>query len=194
MKKPDYDALYGIAEDQGGYFTAAQARSLGISHRMLSHHARGGRFQRVAWGIYRLAHFPPSPFEDLYVAWLRAGPRSAISHESALIVYGLSDVLPRQVHVTVPRTASRRRPGLKQHTASLATEEVTRREGLVVTSVPRTIADLARAGLPEEQLLQAIVEALERGLTQERDLREAMKRYGGRAAHIISKVLEGREG
>ncbi|MBW1951308.1 MAG: type IV toxin-antitoxin system AbiEi family antitoxin domain-containing protein [Deltaproteobacteria bacterium] len=194
MMRPDFDHLYQIAEDQGGYFTAAQAQEAGISRRMLSHHAKTGRFQRVARGVYRLAHFPASRFEDLFVAWLRAGPKSAISHESALAAYGLSDVLPGEVHVTVPRTASRRRAGMRQHTGALRSSEVTRREGIPLTTVPRTIADLARAGLPEEQILQAIREALERGLTQEADLRPAMGRYGGRAARILEKALsEGRD-
>lgn len=79
---------------RGGYITAAQARQMGVSHRMLSHHARNGRFQRVARGVYRLSHFPASPFEDLYIAWLRTGPRSVISHKSALAVYGLSELPP----------------------------------------------------------------------------------------------------
>ncbi len=194
MMRPDFDHLYQIAEDQGGYFTAAQAQEAGISRRMLSHHAKTGRFQRVTRGVYRLAHFPASRFEDLFVAWLRAGPKSAISHESALAVYGLSDVLPSEVHVTVPRTASRRRAGMRQHTGALRSSEVTRREGIPLTTVPRTIADLARAGLPEEQIQQAIREALERGLTQEADLRGAMGRYGGRAARILEKALsEGRD-
>ena len=60
---------------------------------------------------YRLSRFPPSRFEDLFVAWLKCGPKSAISHESALAIYDLSDVLPAEVHITVPRTASRRRRG-----------------------------------------------------------------------------------
>ena len=189
MGKPDYDTLYRVAEDQGGYFTAAQARQTGVSHRMLSHHVRNGRFQRVARGVYRLSHFPASPFEDLYIAWLRTGPRSVISHESALALYGLSDVLPGEVHVTVPRTASRRRRGLRQHTAALEPDEVTWREGLPVTTMPRTIADLARSGFPEEHILQAIWEALQRGLADETQLRQAMARYGGRAARLLEKAL-----
>jgi len=81
------------------------------------------------------------------VAWLKCGPKSAVSHESALALYDLSDVLPAGVHVTVPRTASRRRKGIRLHTSRLRPADVVKREGLPVTSVPRTIADVARAGL-----------------------------------------------
>ena len=77
------------------------------------------------------------------MAWLKCGPKSAISHESALALYDLSDVLPAEVHVTIPRTASRRRKGIRLHTNQLRPSDVAKREGLPVTSVPRTIADVA---------------------------------------------------
>ncbi|MBI5955785.1 MAG: type IV toxin-antitoxin system AbiEi family antitoxin domain-containing protein, partial [Chloroflexi bacterium] len=115
-RKPDHEALYKVAEEQAGYFTAKQAAKAGFSWERLSDYTDSGRFLRVAHGIYRLAQFPPSPFEDLFVAWLRTGPRSVISHESALAVYDLSDVLPDEIHVTVPRSSSRRREGIRQHT------------------------------------------------------------------------------
>jgi predicted transcriptional regulator of viral defense system len=124
---PDHQQLYQIAEQQAGYFTAAQAQAVGFSRPLLSHYAKTGHFDRVQRGIYRLAHFPGSPYQDLFVAWLRTGPDSVISHESALAVYELSDVLPGEVHVIVPRTASRRRKGIRLHTHRLGTDEVTQR-------------------------------------------------------------------
>ena len=76
---PDYDRLYEVAESQAGYFTAAQGRRAAFSWERLSGNAKTGRFQRVSQGVYRLTHFPSSPFEDLFVAWLRTGPNSVIS-------------------------------------------------------------------------------------------------------------------
>ena len=105
--------LYEIAEQQAGYFTAAQALEAGYSRPLLSYYTKVGRFDRVHRGVYRLVQFPGSPYEDLFVACLRTGPDSVISHESALAVYELSDVLPGEVHVIVPRTASRRRVGIR---------------------------------------------------------------------------------
>jgi predicted transcriptional regulator of viral defense system len=136
---PDYNQLYNIVEEQGGYFTAAQARDVGFSWERLSNSVKTGKFQRAAPGVYRLVQFPASAHEDLIVAWLVTGPNSTISHESALAFYELSDVLPAEVHVIVPRTASRRRVNIRQHTNQLAPDEVTRRGGLQVTSVVRTI-------------------------------------------------------
>src|SRR5438105_5743568 len=118
-EEPDQDGLYRTAEPQGGHCTSAQAAKSGFSRKLLWHYQKTHDFLRVAHGIYRLGRFPSSRFEDLFVAWLKCGPKSAISHESALALYNLSDVLPAQVHVTVPRTASRRRAGLRMHTNRL---------------------------------------------------------------------------
>ena len=186
---PDHDALYQIAEQRGGYFTAKQAREAGFSWERLSYYVDRKKFKRIARGIYRLIHFPTSRFEDLYAALLRAGPKSVISHESALAVYGLSDVLPSQVHITIPRTGSRRRQGLRLHTQRLSHEDVIKREGLRVTSVPRTIADVATSGLSEEQVLKALEEALELGLTNEDALRKVADHRGGRPAALIYRVI-----
>lgn len=184
-KEPDQDSLYRIAEPQGGYFTSAQAATSGFSRKLLWHYQKTRRFLRVAHGIYRLRRFPSSRFEDLFVAWLKCGPRSAISHESALALYNLSDVLPGEVHVTVPRTASRRRKGIRMHTNRLRRADILKREGLPVTSVPRTVADVARAGLSEDHVARAISEALQRGLTTRKALLADAKRRGGRAEHLI---------
>ena len=188
--KPNFDKLYAIAEAQAGYFTSAQAREAGFSASLLHHHTRSGRFQRVAPRVYRLTHFPGSPFEDLFIAWLRTGPHSVISHDSALALYDLSDAMPAAIHVTLPRTASRRRPGLRLHTARLRPEEVTRYQGLPVTTVPRTIADVAFSGLADELVIQAIHEALARGLTTEAALQTMAQRRGGRLARLLSQALK----
>lgn len=187
--KPDYDQLYEIAESQAGYFTSAQARKVGFSWERLSSNVKTGRFLRVAHGVYRLVQFPGSAFEDLFIAWLRTGPNSTISHESALLVYELSDVLPGEVHVIVPRTASRRRKGIRLHTNKLRSDEITAREGLPLTTVSRTIADVTVSGLAEEQVQQAFQEALSRGLVTKKELRIQAERRGGRAKQIVDDVL-----
>ena len=128
------------------------------------------------------------------MAWLQAGPHAVISHDSALALYGLSDLLPHRIHVTLPRSASRRRPGLQLHTKHLEPEDVTRYEGLPVTTVLRTLVDATAAGLADEQVRQAIQEALHRGLvTRESLLRLTLSR-GGRIKRLIDETLhEGRQ-
>ena len=183
------DKLYQIAEAQAGYFTTGQAEAAGVDRPRLSRFAAAGRLQRVRRGVYRLTHFPRSRYEDLFIAWLETGPDSAISHDSALALYDLSDALPAAIHVTVPRTASRRRHALRLHTSQISREEITSYEGLPVTTVARTIADVALAGLSDELVAQAVQEAVAQGLALSEDLERAAARGGRRVAQIVSQAL-----
>lgn len=189
-EKPDYNQLYNIAEDQGGYFSSSQARECGFSWDRLSKNVKAGKFIRAAHSIYRFVQFPYSPYEDLFIAWLRAGPKSVISHESALSVYELSDLLPHEIHLIVPRSSSRRRKGIRQHTNKLEKNEITLREGLPITTVARTLADVASSGLAEEFLMQAFDEALLRGLVTPEELASQVKVRGGRFSKIYRKYLK----
>ncbi|MEW6107270.1 MAG: type IV toxin-antitoxin system AbiEi family antitoxin domain-containing protein [Bacillota bacterium] len=182
--------LYETAERQAGYFSARQARQLGFSKALLSHHVRSGRLLRLRRGVYRLARFPEMPYADLFIAWLAAGEKAVLSHESALLLYGLTDLLPAEIHLTVPRTASRRLPGVRFHTARLNPEEITSREGLPVTTLPRTMTDLIRSGVAEEWVQQAIHQALSRGLVSEATLEEEARRRGGRVSALLGRALE----
>jgi predicted transcriptional regulator of viral defense system len=188
-EKPDFNQLYETAEGQAGYFTTAQARAAGFSRERLSNTVLGGKFQRAAQGVYRLTHFPASKHEDLFIAWLITGPHSVISHESALAVYELSDALPGEVHVIVPRSASRRRQNIRLHTNQLQPDEVTSREGLPITTAARSIADAANSGLAEELVLQALQEALRRGLVSHPQLLVQVERRRGRAKYLIQDFL-----
>jgi predicted transcriptional regulator of viral defense system len=187
--KPDSTRLYQLAEPQAGYFTAAQAGAAGYSRQRLAYHVRRGRLIRIAHGLYRHTLYPASPFEDLHAALLRTGKGSVISHDSALAVYGLSDLLPAEIHVTIPRTSSRRHAGLRLHTSRITPSEIAHREGLRVTTVARTVADIASSGVAAEHVIQAIDEAIQRGLAQAEEFEDQGRRRGGRAAALIGQAL-----
>ena len=190
---PDHRELYLIAEQQAGYFSASQARQAGFSRSLLSYHHSTGRFARVRSGVYRLAQFPASSHEDLHIACLQVGPEAVISHDSALALYELSDLLPAEVHVTARRSASRRQPGIRLHTNRLRQEDVTRYEGLPVTTVQRTLADVTAAGLADEQVQQAIQEALRRGLVTREGLLLMAGQRGGRFKRLADEILREEE-
>src|SRR4051794_3149063 len=155
--KIDHDGLYLIAESQAGYFTAEQALGVGMDRSTLRHHARpGGRYERVRRGLYRLRHFPSGRHEHVVAAWLPL-PRSAVvSHESALELYELSDVIPTTVHITLPRAqrGQRPRPGVRFHTLEdpPRPSETRRLASVVVTNPDRTIVDSLEAGTQLEQI------------------------------------------
>lgn len=192
--RPDHRRLYEVASEQGGYFTADQAAVRGFSRASLSYHTRRGRFLRVKRGLYRLAEYPASLREDVLAAWLSAGKDDAVvSHESALDLLGLSDVVPDRVHLTLPR-AKRYRPagaGVAIHTTTrpLPKSDVVTRDGLPVTSPARTIADAAEAGTAPEQVVRAAHQAVERGLATEAQLRATARGRGSRVERLVERAL-----
>jgi predicted transcriptional regulator of viral defense system len=196
-RQPDHDSLFQLASSQAGYFTVRQARECGFDRRLLSYHVKAGNYVRVHHGVYRLTRYPSSPYEEVVAAWLAAGPdKAVVSHESALQIHGLSDVVPQAIHMTVPRGArGGRQPrpsAVKIHTTTRRFEsgEVQEREGMRVSAPARAIVDAAHSGTAPDQVLLAIREALERALVSERELVEAAR---GRTARVRELVLRGIE-
>jgi predicted transcriptional regulator of viral defense system len=186
---PDWNRLYEVAAAQAGNFTTQQAASAGYSSQLLLKHIRAGRVVRAQRGIYRLVHFPASEHEELVTAWLWSEQVGVLSHQTALFLRGLSDVLPTQVHLTLPAGWRRRRlrvpAGLMLHHAELTQEERSWFGPVPATSVRRTLNDCAEDGLSPELLRQAAQQALRRGLVVSAELGEvesALKPFGGLAA------------
>lgn len=191
---PDRQCLFGVAATQQGYFTTAQAWGCGYSPALLAHHARGGRFLRVRRGLYRLREYPSSPREEVLAAWLAAGAdRTVVSHESALDLLDLSDVIPNAIHLTIPR--SRRGlvapHGVVFHTTARPPrrDETTEREGIRLTGPPRTILDAAEWGTAPEQIVLAVGQALARGWLTVDELRHAAAERPNRVARLVAEAL-----
>lgn len=179
-------SLYALASTQGGYFTAKQAAEVGYRYPHLVYHLRAGNFERAGHGLYRLATIPPSEHDDLIriSLWSRDRqdlPQAVVSHESALFLHQLSDVLPHRIHLTVPPLFRKLPPrGCKLHKARLGPQDVEQREGFAVTAPLRTLMDIANdAHVPEEQLTKAVTDAVRRGLVRSSTIKDAAKRSGG---------------
>lgn len=171
MKKPGLRPVYELAARQGGYFTTAQSEALGVSRRALAYRVGTGDLVRIEYGIYRLAHYPSQPFEDIIVACLWAGEGSAASHDTALAIYGLTDAMPAKIHITVSAPFRGRRPGVIVHHAPLQEKDRTVRDGVPLTTVDRTLADVARTS-EMGSIVAAAEQALRRGLISARRLRK----------------------
>jgi len=182
---PDWGALFSIAEAQSGYFTTAQAAGAGYSPPLLHKYLANGRVLRVRRGIYRLVHFPASEHEDLVVLWLWAGQAGVFSHETALALHDLSDVLPSKVHMTVPASWRSRRlrvpPGLVLHYADvgdvgdiggIADADRTGFSAVEITTPLKTLRDCIAANVSPELVRQAVLQARQRGLISEQDRAE----------------------
>lgn len=173
-------AFYDLAARHGGYFTTREASQAGLSYRQLSYHVGSGALERVMHGVYRVVGYPGHPRGDMIAATLWAGGASAISHESALALYGLASAMPPVLHLTVPRSFTGSRSGVRLHHEDLGTDERRVWDDVPVTTVERTLIDLAGGG--EVSLVrEAARESLERGLTTRTRLSGAIGRQPGRA-------------
>ena len=171
--------LYQIAEAQEGYFTAAQARQAGYAYSQQHYHVSHGNWLRVGHGLYRLHDFPPGEREDLirWSLWSRNRqglPQAVVSHDTALTVHGLSDVMSARIHLTVPKGFRKEAPpGCVLHKTRLTSDEIELQSGFRVTTPLRTLCDVAASPLSQEHLNRATYEALERGLVRRRCLEDA---------------------
>ena len=172
--------LFDVAERHGGYFTTAEALGTSISNRVLTHLVGRGVLERVAHGIYRLVAYPSHTHSDLLIATLWAGPGSAVSHESALAIYDVAQAAPPVIHLTVTRPFRGHRPGVRIHIADLPASATQVWDDVPVTSVERTLIDVARTSDPS-LVRDAVHESLQRGLTTR-----------NRLALALSQVNDGR--
>ena len=195
---PNHEALFAVASAQAGCFTASQAAAQGFSSALLSHHVRAGRFLRLTRGLYRFRDYPAQPGDEIVAAWLRQAPDAVVSHESALDVLDLGDVIPDRVHLTVPRSRRRLVPqgGVVIHTTThlLDAADTVSRNGMRVTGPARTIVDVASAGVAPDQVTAAVHTALARGMTTPSRLREAARARGRRVQRLIEAALSGAGG
>ncbi|MFY9265391.1 MAG: type IV toxin-antitoxin system AbiEi family antitoxin domain-containing protein [Solirubrobacterales bacterium] len=183
-KIPDPRGLHVLAYSQAGHFTARQATGYGFSRQLLAHHVESGRYERIRRGIYRLARYPGSSYQDVWVNWLAIGTgRAVVSHETALSIHDLSDVVPNAVHLLVARNdrGIKPPPGVKLHTtrALPSSRDVMVVEGLRVTTPARSIVDAAIAGTQPDQIAMAVGQALDRGVATGTELRDRASRISG---------------
>ena len=184
--KPNWDELFEVAAAQDGYFTTKQAAAVGYSSQLLVKHIRAGRILRVRRGVYRLVHFPAGEHEDLVVAWLWSEQAGVVSQATALALHGLSDVLPAQIHLTLPGAWSVRRfrtpAGLVLHFSDVAADERSWFGAVPTTDTKRTLKDCVVSGLAPDLLRQAAREAQHRGLVSADELGDvivALEPFGG---------------
>ena len=187
--RPDWNRLYEVAAGQEGLFTTQQAAEAGYSPQLLVHYINSGRAVRMRRGIYRLVHFPAGEHEDLVAAWLWSEQAGVVSHQTALALHDLSDVLPALIHLTLPTAWLQRRfrvpDGIVLHHADIPPDERTWFGAVPTTSVRRTLNDCASAGLAPDLLRQGAEQALRRGIVKLSDLgpvQAALAPFGGLAA------------
>jgi predicted transcriptional regulator of viral defense system len=160
-----------VAGRQHGVVTLRQLEAAGLSRAAVSKRVRSGRLHRMHRGVYAVGHGGVSLHGRWIAAVLACGEGAVLSHGSAAVLWRLLRPLDGPVHVSVPSDGGReRRRGIHVHRcvalAGLSTHGlqsrqpplVTRRDGIPVTSVARTIHDL-RGAVPPRLVRRAIRQA-----------------------------------
>ncbi len=166
-----YSDLFRLAGEQRGYFTTRQAAERGLSRRALHHRAQIGELEHAAHGLWRLSMWPADPNDELH-AFQTLAPFGTFSHETALSLLGLGDLIPSEIHMTIPESSRlAARPGLRLHRSRLGAErERILRDGLWISTPVRALTDAARAGADPDQMQAAAKEAKGRGLLRMSDI------------------------
>jgi predicted transcriptional regulator of viral defense system len=145
--------LEELARGSGGVFRARDAAEAGVHPRELYALRDEGFLVELSRGVYRLADAEMSPYLDL-VAVSRRSPRGAICLNSALSFWDLTDEVPAEVHLAVPRGSHRPRisyPPVRVHVFAAGTFELGRErvrlessEEIHVYSPERSVVDVVR--------------------------------------------------
>ncbi|MCB1114142.1 MAG: type IV toxin-antitoxin system AbiEi family antitoxin domain-containing protein, partial [Chlamydiia bacterium] len=148
------DQLFEIADRQQGFFTAKQAEECGYKRSNFRLKINSGEWTQEERGIYRLARYPMTERPEL-VLWslwsknIEDIPQGVWSHETALDIHELSDVMPSKMHMTVPPDFRRRKEPPKLlclYRDVLERLDIEEGQGYRVTTPLRTIIDCVTEG------------------------------------------------
>ncbi len=162
------------ADRHHGNITGAQLARVGLSRGQIAYRVKIGRLHRVHCGVYAVGRPPRTALEHASAAVLACGPGAALSHRSALALWGLGR-WPKRHHVLVP--GDRRPPGISVHRArGLARSDRRTNQGIRTTSPARTLLDCAPA-LTEKALARAVNDARLARLIRVKDLSDVAERF-----------------
>jgi predicted transcriptional regulator of viral defense system len=196
----DERALTTMAASQGGYFTSKQAAAIGYTAPKRNYHVHVGNWVRERRGIFRLSTQPLPTRPDLLLWWLwsrnrQEQPQGVYSHQTAMSLHELTDVMPSRLHMTVPKTFRRSAAIPKSvvlHVAALPPSDIEQIDGVPATKALRTMIDVAVSGevpLPDLQL--AFAEATRSGKITRAEIAVAKT---GAANRDVLRLLQGKGG
>lgn len=188
--------LFRIADHQSGYFTAADAEAVGYSYPLQSYHKAQGKWLDAGWGLYRLRDYPHTDDEELVrlSLWSRdkkGKPQAVVSHDTALRLYGLTDLLPNKIHLTVPKKFRKAPPGgVVLHKGILGKPDSRAQGAFRVTTPLRTLIDFATSDASPEHLQTALGEAITRGLLRRAALLDTLPTLPEHARVRLDRALQ----
>ena len=175
-----------LAERQHGIVSRQQLLELGLGEDAIDGRIRRGRLHRLHSGVYAVGHSVISKEGRWMAAVLASGPGAVLSHRTAAALWGIRWPSGGPIDVTVPHR-SRSSGHIRRHLASLPADEVTTRYGIPVTTVPRTIFDLATVA-SEQGVEAALRESEYLELRDRLSLPHLLDRYPGRRGSRIVRM------
>lgn len=181
--------LAAYAEMQYGLVTTAQAKAEGIDTTTVTRLAGQGMLRRIRRGVYLLEGVIEDEHVGIRAAWLAAEPgRSAaeriwdgvpivVSHESAAQLWGLGDVIASKYTMTTPVRKRASAADVRYRTAAIESDDWVEYEGVQVTTVIRTLRDLAKDGLDGDYLYRMVSEVLYQGVVEKESLERALEPF-----------------
>ena len=188
------DQLFEIADRQQGYFTTRQAEKCGFSRSNFHLKIQSGEWIKEMRGIYRLAQYPITerPELVLWILWScnrKGEPQGTWSHDTALDIHELSDIMPSKMHMSVPSNFRRRTITprvLNLHFIDIPESDTEIRQGYRITKPLRTLLDVINEGkIAQDQIAQALKEALQRGLISRKEVDSEPKLTKIKESHEI---------
>jgi Protein of unknown function (DUF559) len=183
--------------EYGGLATRRQLLDR-VPRQVLDGYVARQQLVRVFPSVYRLRDGADDDMTTLRAALLHAGPVAALSHTTALSVWGLR-TLDRPVHLTVDQDVRRAgAPDLVVHRRLRFDPESSQcvlRRGLLITTLPRTVID-SWPLLPPTERRPLALDLANRGLLTARQLDEALAErpnVGGRRGlrQVIDLIADG---
>jgi len=167
-----------LADRQHGVVGRSQLEELGLEEAAIRHRRRLGRLRQLHPGAFAVGHRVLSRQGHWMAAVLASGPEALLSHRTAAALWGLRGYSGGAVHVTVPhKSTSTKR--IRRHFSQVPPDERTVEKGIPVTSVHRTIFDLA-ATVSVDEAVAMIKEAEYLNRWDRLSLWDLLERYPGK--------------
>jgi hypothetical protein len=175
--------LAELAASQHGVVARRQLEALGHGRGAISYRVETGSLHRLHHGVYAVGHAALTVSGRWMAAVLSCGPGALLSHRDAGALWGLRAAASPMIDVSVPGGGRRHRGRVRVHRARrLGAEDAAYQDGIPVTSVARTLLDLA-ALLPPRQLDRAAEAAERLRLLDLRAMESLRRRSRGHPGH-----------
>ncbi|MGH7448981.1 MAG: DUF559 domain-containing protein [Longimicrobiales bacterium] len=174
--------ILSLAARQHGVVSRAQLLDLGVRPGQVEVRVRRHRLRPLHRGVYLVGPLEV-PRARPMSAVLCCGESAVLGQQSAAELWQtmVPSADPKAVHVIIPPGDRRRRPGVCIHRIELQHDEMTKLDGIPITTPARTLYDLA-GSIAGRDLEQVVAETLARRVTDKARIDALAKRYGHRPA------------